>query len=638
MSTYTPLVPASLSLADNGTPFSERFDDVYHSADGGLAQARQVFLGGNDLPGRWRGQRQFTLLETGFGLGLNFLATWQAWRDASQRPERLDYIAVELHPFAADDLARLHRRWPELAPLSAALVKHWPILTPGFHRLYLDGGRVCLTLLFGDATRLLRKLRAKVDAFYLDGFAPAKNPELWSEGIFQSLARLSAPAASLATYTVAGAVRQGLIQAGFTVEKRPGFGRKREMLSARLDSSEAPGQHRAPTERRATVIGAGIAGSSLCERLAARGWAVTLIDRHPQPAREASGNLAGLVRPMLSKDDNIASRLARAGFLYAARHWPGLAGDPPPRWFPDGVLQLARNAEHAELQRETVASLGFPTGYVRFVEAEEATQRLHWPVRHGGWLFPAGAHANPPSLCAAALARYPDRIQRRFSHTAVQLERHATGWRVLAADGLLLSDTPILVLAGGAEVTDLAQAADLPIRRVRGQVSLVPAGAMPALPFALCRDGYATPALDGLHCVGASYDGDDERQPRVSCSEDNLNRLEQMLPGAAAGIDPKQLDGRVSFRAVTPDRLPMVGALPDNRTPDLPRQAELADVPRLPGLYGLLGYGSRGLVWAALAAEQLASELDGNPLPLETDLQAAIDPARFRLRAHRRGR
>lgn len=224
--------PARLAVTTDGTPYSPEYDDVYHSAAGGLGQARHVFLAGNGLPERWRGREQFVIMETGFGLGLSFLATWQSWRDDPQRSSRLDFISFEKHPLRADDLAALHARWPELADLANQLRRQWPTLVPGMHSLNFEGGQVVLTLFFGDAAELLlqQALAARADAFYLDGFSPAKNPELWSSHLLKSLGRLAAPGATLATWTVAGAVRSELAAAGFAVAKTTGYGAKRQML------------------------------------------------------------------------------------------------------------------------------------------------------------------------------------------------------------------------------------------------------------------------------------------------------------------------------------------------------------------------------------------------------------------------
>ncbi|HEY4637314.1 MAG TPA: tRNA (5-methylaminomethyl-2-thiouridine)(34)-methyltransferase MnmD, partial [Burkholderiales bacterium] len=187
-----PLVPARLAFAADGTPNSRAYNDVYHSAEGGAAQARHVFLGGNGLPARWRDARRFTIFETGFGLGLAFLATWQAWREDPARPARLHFVSVERHPFSTQDLAVLHAPHAEFAPLAEELRSAWPLLVPGMHRLEFESGRLVLTLAFGDAAELAPQLRLAADAIYLDGFAPAKNPDMWSPALLKAVARLAA--------------------------------------------------------------------------------------------------------------------------------------------------------------------------------------------------------------------------------------------------------------------------------------------------------------------------------------------------------------------------------------------------------------------------------------------------------------
>src|SRR5258706_2646279 len=231
-----PLLPARLAFAEGGTPYSTEFGDLYHSAQGGLAQARHVFLAGNGLPERWRGRRTFTILETGFGLGLNFLATWQAWREDPKRCERLHFVSIEKHPFTVADLGLFYKNLPLVRTESEKLVAQYPMLVPGMHRL--DFGGVVLTLLFADIGAI-RELDLAADAFYLDGFAPDRNPDMWSPALMRALSRLAAPGATAATWSVAASVRTALERTGFSVEKRKGFGSKREMLSARVVKGNA---------------------------------------------------------------------------------------------------------------------------------------------------------------------------------------------------------------------------------------------------------------------------------------------------------------------------------------------------------------------------------------------------------------
>ncbi len=638
-----PIQPARLAFDEGGTPVSAAFGDVYHAAEGGPGQARHVFLAGNGLPGRWAGRARFVILENGFGTGLNFLATWAAWRADPDRPACLHYLAVEKHPFRAEDLARLHARWPEFAELAWQLRQQWPVLTPGFHRLEFPGGqglgRVVLTLMLGDAETCLKRLGARVDAVYLDGFDPKKNPDMWAAALFQRLARLAAADATLATWCVARPVRDALAEAGFATEKRPGFARKREMLTGRLAAplpreGGSDGEREAP--RHALILGGGIAGCALAQRLAARGWRVDLLEQHVHLAGEGSGNLAGIVRPLLSRDDNIASRLNRACFLHARRAWADLeAAGFPSRRDLGGVAQIARDARHEAQQRALVANGAYPPDYVRFLEREEAGALVGWPTAFGAWWFPQGGWASPPSVCQALAQSAGENLRVLPGRRVARLTRTGGDWRALDENGETLAQAPVAILASGAQARLLEQARDLPLTPVRGQVSHVPAGRLPPFAHALCCEGYLTPAVDGVHCLGASYAYDDGTELRAEEHAGNLLRLARILPGAEQSLNPADLGGRVGFRAATPDRLPLVGALPDTDAP-LARDIRLRDMPRQPGLHGLLGLGSRGLVWATLAAEALASQLHGDPLPLEGELMDALDPARFRLRAHRR--
>jgi tRNA 5-methylaminomethyl-2-thiouridine biosynthesis bifunctional protein len=624
------LHPATLAFAHDGTPYSAAYDDLYHTISGGLAQARQVFLAGNGLPGRWCGQKQFVILETGFGQGLNFLATWQAWREAPGRPQRLHFLSVEKHPFATTDLAVLHAHYPELAELSARLRQAWPPLTSGFHRLeFIDPGygTVLLTLAFGDAIAAVPQFVGEAQAIFLDGFSPAKNPDLWSPQLLREIGLMAAPDATVATWSVAGSVRSALAEAGFTVEKGPRSGHKRQTLSGHRNGvTEAQ-----PIDRHAVVIGAGLAGCMISERLAARGWQVDLIERRDDVAKETSGNLTAAMLPMLSLDDNRISRLNRASYLYGLRllaDWS--RGNQEMDWSPCGVLQLALDAAHAGKQRDILARCGFPVDFVRCVDAEEAALLAGLPVAGPGLWFAGGAWVNPASLCRTALARAGTRLRARFNAQAEGLDHDGTHWTVRDAAGQPLARAPQLILAGATDIIRLPQAAHLPLFRFRGQLSHLPAPADAPLRAVVCHEGYATPAYRNIHCIGASFHRDGPPELRDSDHAANLDRLQRMLPGYCADASPETVDGRVGFRPVAPDRLPILGQLyhPDAQ----PRGRDFSAIERWPGLHVATGYGARGLVWSILMAELLACQLEGEPLPLESELAATVDPARLLLR------
>jgi tRNA 5-methylaminomethyl-2-thiouridine biosynthesis bifunctional protein len=575
------LVPATLAFLDE-TPYSASFDDLYHSVAGGPAQAGHVFLQGNGLPQRWGGRERFVILETGFGFGLNFLVTLSAWR---RNPGgKLHYVAVEKHPFSLQDLRTLHERYPELKTEAAELHSQWPMLVSGGHRLEL--GNVVLTLFFSDI-KVLRDLRLAADAIYLDGFSPAKNPDMWSPQLMRNVSRLAAPEATAATWSVATEVRASLERAGFTVEKRAGFGHKKEMLVARNTRQTKPFKQ---PEKNALVVGAGLAGAAVCERLCARGWEVELVERHAGPAREASGNPAGAFHPVVTPDDSIFARLTRAGFLASLSQWNKFPGI---RWDRCGLLQLARDERESASQLRSVD--GLPAEYAQAVSREEATAHAGVPLAAGGVWFPQAGWIDPRSLVAAQLAACGSRLRKRFD---TEIEK--------------LPPDRIVILANSFDAPKLHPVPHLALRRVRGQLTYVPATDFEPPHVVVLRGGMVLPPVDGTCIVGASFDIDDaDPAPRADSDAGNLERLAKIIP---LNSKPRAIGGRVAFRSVTPDRLPVVGQISEN-------------------VYGAFAYGSRGLVWAALAAELLASQLDGDPLPQEGKLVDALAPLRFRMRA-----
>ncbi|MBA5685465.1 FAD-dependent 5-carboxymethylaminomethyl-2-thiouridine(34) oxidoreductase MnmC [Rugamonas apoptosis] len=553
------------------------------------------------------------VLATDFGDGAHFMATWAANAGV------LHYIAIAPQPPAAADITD-----PQLRAL-------WSLPMPGTHRIVLDDGRVTLDLMVGTLDAMLPQVAARVQAFYLPAAAGGQPA---ARTLARALAGLAAPGATLQAQAPDEALVWALTAAGFVCEVAAQSPADSVPDIRAVYASRSP-QPPAPPEpvRRAVVIGAGVAGSALCERLCARGWEVALIERHDGPAQEASGNHAGIFMPLLSKDDNIPTRLTRTAYLFALREWQRMGGVGQAfKGASCGVLQLARDADHARVQREVVEAGDYPSQYVRWLDAPAASDLLGSATPHGGWLFEQAGWARPSSLCETMLAACGERLRRVFHAEALTLARVDGEWQVRAADGALLAQAPTLILANGTGATRLAQAAELPLSALRGQVTHLTPDRVPALSLVVCREGYVTPPSDGVVCAGATYGTDEDPALRPSCHEENLARLADMLAGVSAAGAP--LAGRVGFRCAAPDRLPLAGPLPDY--PSAGRLEQLSDVPRLPGLYGLLGYASRGLIWAPLMAEFLVSQLEHTPLPMEASLAAALDPGRFLLKERRR--
>ena len=569
------------------------------------------------------------MLDTDFGRGERFMAAWAEWTghqaaatqaDALPAPPRssLHYLALAPHVPPAAQIA------------DASLRALWPLDVPGLHRIVLDDGRVTLDLLVGPLADMLPQVDARIGHFHIAAGFPVS--------LARTLAKLAVQDATLTASAPDEAMVWTLTAAGFVCEAVAGASDARAPDIHAVYRSRKP-QAAAVLEpvRRAIVIGAGLAGSAVCQRLCAHGWDVTLIERHEQPAQEASGNLAGIVMPLLSKDDNIPTRLSRAAYLFALREWRRLGGIGKAfEGASCGVLQLARDAAHAQVQQDVVAAWDYPKEYVRWLDAAAAGDLLGGATPHGGWLFEQGGWVRPASLCAALQAACGDRLQRRYSAAAVTLQRVGEVWQVLDAGGIVLAEAPTVILANGTGAVQIAQAAELPLSALRGQVTHLDACRVPAMPLVVCREAYVTPPVNGIVSAGATYDNDSDAELRASSQQENLERLAEILPhaGIAAAVADAPLAGRVGFRCAAPDRLPLAGALPDY--PSAGRLERLRDVPRHPGLYGLLGYASRGLIWAPLMAELLVSQLEDLPPPLEAPLVDALDPGRFLLKQRRR--
>ena len=642
---------ARLEWDEQGQPLSSQFADVYFSNENALAETRYVFLTNNLLPERFAAltdHQQLVIGETGFGTGLNFLCAWQLFDQHATTTARLHFVSVEKYPLNRADLQRALALWPELAPYAEQLLAHYVALHPGFQRLVFAGGRIVLTLLIGDALQLFRQLDAQVDAWFLDGFAPAKNPDMWTPELFAELARLSHASTTLGTFTSTGYVRRRLNDAGFKMKRVPGLGKKWEVLKGGfIGTTEVtekpwfarPAQPAGP--RTAIVIGAGLAGCATAASLAQRGWQVTLLERHHAIAQEASGNPQGVLYLKLSAHHTTLSRLIVSGFGHTRRVLEQLHKGTD--WDNCGVLQLAFDDKEAQRQAQLAAA--FPADLLINLERNAAEAKAGIPLPTGGLFYPEAGWVHPPALCAL-LSQQPT-IQLQLHQEALELRRDGDNWQAWKGEQLLASAS-VVVLASAAEIKGFTQSAGLPLKRIRGQISRLPAtAASRALSTVVCAEGYVAPPRQDEHTLGASFDfNSDDLTLNSADHASNLQLLEEISPeltGAlnAATLDPEQLQGRAAFRCTSPDYLPIVGPLADTtafaeaytvlgkdarQVPDTP-------CPWLDGLYINSGHGSRGLITAPLSGELVAAWLNNEPLPLPADVAQACHPNRFALRA-----
>jgi tRNA 5-methylaminomethyl-2-thiouridine biosynthesis bifunctional protein len=657
-----PVLPhAQLDWDEQGRPRSRVFDDVYFSDKSGLDETRYVFLEQNRLAERFAAlpaSGRLVIGETGFGTGLNFLCAWQLFEQHAVAGARLHFVSVEKYPLSPADLQRALALWPELKPLADQLLTHYVAIHQGFQRITLADGRVTLTLLIGDALEQLPQLDAQIDAWFLDGFAPAKNPDMWTAELFVELARLAAPGSTISTFTSTGWVRRLLNAAGFKMKRTPGIGHKWEILRGEFlgwPADVAPPAPEKPWfarpapmtgERRALVIGAGLAGCATASSLAARGWQVSLLERHDGVAQEASGNPQGVLYLKLSAHGTALSQLIVSGFGYTRRLLETLQRGTD--WDDCGVLQLAFNAKEAERHAQLAAA--FPEDLLQWLDQPEAQHRAGIGLAHGGLYYPEGGWVHPPALCQAQAAQLS--IELLSHRDVLELRKVDDHWQAFAGDRLLAS-APVVVLAGAAEIKRFAQSAELPLKRIRGQITrLAETTESQALTTVVCAEGYVAPARLGEHTLGASFDfNSDDLTPTTAEHEGNLAMLEEISTDLVSRLHISEqpvenLQGRAAFRCTSPDYLPIVGPLAD-RDAFLDAYAVLSKdarqvpniaCPWLEGLYVNSGHGSRGLITAPLSGELLAAWLDNEPLPLPRSVAEACHPNRFALRRLIRGK
>ncbi|MFC3033961.1 bifunctional tRNA (5-methylaminomethyl-2-thiouridine)(34)-methyltransferase MnmD/FAD-dependent 5-carboxymethylaminomethyl-2-thiouridine(34) oxidoreductase MnmC [Pseudoalteromonas fenneropenaei] len=651
---------AKIHFNEQGTPVADLFDDVYFSNDDGLAESQFVFFTQNRIAERLQNhdRDQFVIAETGFGTGLNFLMAWQqfnALKATCQLP-RLHFISFEKFPLTQAALVQALQAWPAVAELANKLCAQYPMALQGCHRLEFNDGEVVLDLWFGDVKQSLPQLSYArdgiVDAWFLDGFAPSKNPEMWTADLFTAMANLSRHSATLATFTAAGFVRRGLQEAGFTMQKQKGYGKKREMLVGSLSAPTSKGTERpyaAHSPRslaNVAIIGGGIATSSLLYSLCKRGKKVSLFCKDSTLAQGASHNRQGAVYPHLQADFTLQSEMYAHSFLYAKRLYTQLLTDGfhyAHDWC--GVLIQAVSSTIAERQANIIAKGSWPNALIRAVDLDAADKLAGVPTGYSGLFIEQAGWVSPPELTQALFTKAASlsTIHSHFNTEIKRLEQTTEGWLLHSKDASFGPFSDVIV-AMGEHSDAFIQTAQLPLHGVRGQVSHIAASpSSNQLKTVLCHKGYFTPALDGQHCMGATFDKHSKSRAVTEADNDtNRKQLEGFY-----GTEPwcQELGAIVNAKAAVRccfyDHLPMLGEVIDEQDYEHAfanlrkgKQFDFAPLQRpQQGLHVFTGLGARGLCSAPLLAEHLVASLLGEPRPLSHRLSEATHPARFVIRA-----
>lgn len=676
MLTSYQLSSPQLSWGDDGAPHSDQFSDVYFDQESGLEESRHVFIKNNQLVERWARCQQsaFVIAETGFGTGLNFLCTWHAFLEHAPCDKQLHFISVEKFPLTKEMLSDALKMWPSLSSFSAELIDAYPDVCHGFHRVELEQGRVQLTLWFGDAEDGFAALNADVDAWFLDGFAPSKNPEMWTDTLFQHIHRLSHQGTTFSTFTAAGIVRRGLKSVGFDVRKVKGFGQKREMTVGELNQTCKPltermaqGQawfnvrHDTPSNNtpvRVLVVGSGLAGANTAYALAKQGVKVQVWEQGNIIAGEASGNPQGMLYPKLTAQDTRLNRFYLSAYLHTARFFNTLSSTldhKRPFWDQCGLIQIPKNAKEAERFQKLLSQQLYPDSVLH-----ASTQRpdsIFLPL--SGWVA-------PQALCEHLLSHPNIEVRLNTPLKTLNLasmssfsgsdnpgsESTVSVWQ--AKSDAQITEFSHVVLCTANATNQLQLTPHLPTSAIRGQVSQMKqddavraclnSGIDPdviQIDSVLCEFGYFSPPINGELHFGSTYDlKDNDKTVREEGHQRNLNILEGLLGLKNSPFKTEDCEGRVSFRCAVADYTPIVGpvqsqaayqqaflALSKNAKWKTEQIAEPCQT-----LYVNIGHGSRGLVSTPLSGEYLASLITQTPSPLEQDIGHLLHPSRFLIR------
>ncbi|MES2624264.1 MAG: bifunctional tRNA (5-methylaminomethyl-2-thiouridine)(34)-methyltransferase MnmD/FAD-dependent 5-carboxymethylaminomethyl-2-thiouridine(34) oxidoreductase MnmC [Pseudomonadota bacterium] len=641
MNNQTKFSNASLHWDEDNRPHSLLYGDIYFSKADALGESTHVFLNGNQLRERWQNlrERNFVIGELGFGSGLNFLNTCRLWQEVAPATSRLHYVACELHPFTRADMQRLHAEVPELEFYSSKFLPFYPDHTAGVHQIEVvfAGHHVSLTLLYGDAEQMLTSVYKpdgfRADCWFLDGFSPKLNPAMWQPSLLGIIRGLSKVGTTLTTYSVAGALRQHLTDAGFSITKLPGYAQKRHMLFAHITNEKDADAQKQQLQSGWTaqndkpnmtvcIIGAGLAGCSTAFALAQSGWKVIVLERETSIARQGSGNAQGILHYRPSKADTAERQFNLHAYLYAVRHYQMLAESRGFVWHQCGMLQLAVNEKLLARYEALIQSGEYASQILQLVDAAHATTIAGRLLQLPGLYLPDSGWMSPRALCELYLQHPSIELRTGVEVSALTVSEH--GWKIGYRTSHENGDFEIdnVILCNAADAYAHKQIQHYPIVCNLGQVDYYTAEQSTKLATVICGQGYILPSNGEYQSVGGSFfTGDHGSRAIKSRQAEHVRAVQEMdleLGSALAMSTPR--DHRIGMRCATPDRMPIVGpaTIPERGAKKL-----------LPGLYVNVAHGSHGLTRTPVCAAYLASVLNETPFPISNNIAAVIRPDRF---------
>jgi tRNA 5-methylaminomethyl-2-thiouridine biosynthesis bifunctional protein len=608
--------------------YNQRFDDIYFSALDGAAETQHVFINGNDLPARLKkavtsdcglASKRFTIFETGFGTGLNFLSAIKCFRENAPADMHLHFMSVEKYPLAKAEIMAALSPWEDsFASDIQQMIDCYPHRIAGVHKVFFDP-RITLTLFFDDVSDLVARAHVAggVDAWFLDGFAPAKNPQMWGDDLYAFMRQNSHAQTSFSSFTAAGHVRRGLQAHGFEVEKTQGFGRKRDMIKGTFVAGESAAHKpsRKNTTQKIAIIGGGLAGTSCAYLLKKQGLSPVIFETAAHVAAGASGNPVGLYNPRFMAHRTPVSDFYTASYAALYRLLSAVSQTQDVGFRPMGALHLINKPEKQKRFDKMIENWQWHHDHMRLMNAQEATEIAGTSLELDALHLPDSGMVSPKELCAY----YARNVDIRYHETVLDIKRTAEGWQVGA------ESFDVLVLACAQSISIFKTTAWVPFETVRGQITkCIVSNNVAPLKSALCYGGYATPADESGACIiGSTFqkwrddidlDAEDDR--------DNLNNLMLHAPQFASALEVR--GARAALRVAAQDRVPVCGAVYDE-------EGIAQD-----DLYISAAHGSHGLLSSLGAAMMIVDDICETPSAFYGDTIAALSPQRFILRQQKK--